>query len=442
MPKGLDKWGHWGHISGARPESPRFRHPRCPQPLPRTMALSDTALRAAKPRAKPYRLFDGNGSGLYAEVSPAGSVLWRIKYRIDGREKRLALGSYPATSLADARKRALEARGGLEAGVDPSEARKTATAARLAARVNTFEAVAREWLKKEAGKWAPSHLAKVTARLERDVFPWLGARPVAAITPPEALATLRRIEARGVLETAHLAGQHMGRIFRYAIATGRAERDPMPDLRGALPAFKRGHFAAVTDPARLGELLRAFDSFKGTHQVGAALRLMPLVFVRPGELRKARWADIDLDRAEWKYVASKTMTDHLVPLAPQAVAILQDLKPLTGGGEYVFPGRDPLRPMSDAAINAALRRLGIDTQAEQTGHGFRATARTLLAEELEQDPAAIEHQLAHAVPDALGKAYNRTKFVKQRRAMMDKWAAYLDRLKTGAVVVSLEAHRG
>ena len=277
-----------------------------------------------------------------------------------------------------------------------------------------------------------------TARLENDLFPWLGQRQIAEITAPDVLACLRRIEARGALDTAHRAGQNASQVFRYAIATGRAERDPVPDLRGALPPARGKNFAAVTDPAAAAALLRALDAFQGTFVVQCALRLSPLVFVRPGELRKARWADIDLEREEWRYIASKTKAEHTVPLARQALAILAELRPLTGDRGHVFPGaRDHNKPMSSAAVNAALRRMGFDTKTEITGHGFRAMARTLLAEELHMPPEIIEHQLAHKVPDALGTAYNRTKFIRQRKEMMQRWADYLDRLKAGDEVIHL-----
>jgi integrase len=251
------------------------------------------------------------------------------------------------------------------------------------------------------------------------------------------LAVLRRIESRGVIDTAHRAKEHISMVMRYAIATGRAEHDPCPDLRGALAHLASRHMAAITDPVKVGELLRAIASYPGTPAVRAALAIAPLVFVRPGELRAARWADIDLEKAEWRYVTSKTKTEHLVPLASQALAILRDLQPVTGAGEYVFPNVRPGRPMSNMAINRALQTMGYDTKTEITGHGFRATARTLLAEELHFPPEVIEHQLAHRVPDTLGTAYNRTKFLKERKAMMQAWADYLDKLKVGAEVIPL-----
>jgi integrase len=401
------------------------------------MKLTDAAVRKAKTEAKPYKLADGGG--LYLEVMPNGSKYWRLKYRYGGKEKRLAFGVYPDVSLADARTRRDEARKLLANDTDPGAVKQAQKAMKQERAANSFEAIAREWFAKHSPGWAQSHASKIIQRFEKDVFPWLGGRPIAEITAPELLAVLRRIESRGALDTAHRAHQNSGQVFRYAVATGRAQRDPSGDLRGALPPARGGHFAAIIEPAKAGELLRAIEAFRGTFAVKCALLLAPLVFVRPGELRKAEWADIDLDAAEWRYFVTKTKTEHSVPLATQAVAILRELHPLTGHGRYVFPGRDPQRPMSDAAVNAALRRMGYDTKTEITGHGFRAMARTILHEELHIKPEVIEHQLAHRVPDTLGTAYNRTKFLKERRTMMQQWADYLDKLKAGAEVIPLRA---
>ena len=402
------------------------------------MTLTDTAIRSAKPSTKPARLFDGGG--MYLEVSPSGGKLWRLKYRFAGKEKLLSFGAYPAVSLKEARERRDEAKKLLSNGVDPGEVKKAQKAASQERAANSFEAVAREWMTRWKADKAASHYSKVIARLENDVFPWLGGVPVNDVTAPMVLAILRRIEGRGAIDTTHRAKENISQVMRYAIATGRAERDPCPDLRGALAPVRHRHMAAITTPAEVGGILRAIDAFNGTYTVRAALLLAPMLFVRPGELRAMKWADIDLEKGEWGYLVSKTKTDHLVPLAKQAVMILRDLHPLTGRHEHVFPGaRDPHRAMSNAAINAALRRLGYDTKTEMTGHGFRAMARTLLAEELHFPPEVIEHQLAHKVPDALGTAYNRTKFLKERRAMMQAWADYLDRLKAGAEVIPLRA---
>lgn len=403
------------------------------------MPLSDTAVRAAKATdAKPTKFADEKG--LFLLVTPNGGKWWRLKYRFEGKEKLLSLGVYPDVPLKLARERRDEARQLLAAGVDPGAHRKAAKAAPADAPGDSFEIVGREWFDKMRSTWVASHGDKIIRRLERDVFPWIGATSIGAITAPEVLTAIRKIEDRGRLETAHRALQNCGQIFRYAVATGRAERDPTGDLRGALPPVKEKHFAALTEPQKVGGLLRAIDGFSGTFIVKAALKLSPLVFVRPGELRRALWEDIDLEAGEWRYVVTKTHSDHLVPLSQQAVAILRELHPLTGRNEWVFPGmRDHAKPMSEAAILAALRRMGYDTSTEMSGHGFRAMARTILHEELGFDPAVIEHQLAHRVPDALGTAYNRTKFIKERRVMMQRWADYLDKLKAGAEVITMHS---
>ncbi len=401
------------------------------------MPLTDISIRSAKPAEKPQRLYDGGG--LYLEVSPSGGKWWRLKYRFGGKEKRISLGVYPDIGLKDARERRDNARRLLANDIDPGENRKVQKAARIERSGNSFEVIAREWFALNREKWAASHSDKLIKRLENDVFPWLGGKAIAEITAPDVLSVLRRIVGRGTNDTAHRAKSHISQIMRYAISSGMAERDPCPDLRGALPPLRHTNFASITEPAKVAELLRAMDAFSGTFVVKSALLLAPLLFVRPGELRKALWEDFDLDKAEWRYFVTKTKTEHSVPLASQAVALLKDLQALTGHGRQVFPGRDPQRPMSDAAINAALRRMGYDTKTEITGHGFRAMARTILHEELHQKPEVIEHQLAHKVPDALGTAYNRTKFLKDRKAMMQLWADYLDRLKVGAKVIHLPA---
>ena len=399
------------------------------------MSLTNASVRTAKPREKAFKLSDEKG--LYLLVSPAGGKWWRLDYRFSGKRKTLSLGVYPDVGLKDARGRRDEARKLIADGIDPGENRKAMKSARSDRAANSFEVVAREWFAKQAPNWATSHADKIIQRLEKDVFPWLGGKPIAEIAAPELLAVLRRIESRGALDTAHRAHQNCGQVFRYAVATGRAARDPSGDLRGALAPAKHEHFAAITEPAAVGELLRAIDGFKGTFIVQCALKLAPLFFVRPGELRKAEWRQFDLEKAEWRYVVTKTKSEHLVPLSSQAVTILRELHPLTGTKAFVFPGRDPQRPMSEAAINAALRRMGYDTKTEITGHGFRAMARTILHQEMGIRPEVIEHQLAHRVPDALGTAYNRTKFLSERRMMMQQWADGLDKLKAGAKVIPL-----
>ena len=397
------------------------------------MPLTDTAIRNAKPGEKPAKIFDERG--LFLLVTPTGGKWWRLRYKFDGKEKLLSLGTYPDTGLKDARTRRDDARKLLADGVDPGENRKAVKAARQVRAANSFEVVAREWYAKQAPNWAEHHGDRIIRRFERDIFPWIGGRPIADVTAPELLAAVQRIENRGALETAHRALGNCGQVFRYAVATGRALRDPSGDLRGALPPVKGEHFAAVTEPKQAAELLRTLDGYQGTLTVACALRLAPLVFVRPGELRAAEWADIDLDAAEWRYHVTKTDSDHIVPLATQAVAILRELHALTGNGRFVFPGaRSNGRPMSDNAILAAMRRMGIGKD-EMSGHGFRAMARTILDEVLGFRPDFIEHQLAHAVKDPNGRAYNRTAHLGERRKMMQAWADYLDKLKDGADVL-------
>ncbi|WP_104565789.1 tyrosine-type recombinase/integrase [Ralstonia mannitolilytica] len=402
------------------------------------MALTDTAIRNAKPSDKPIKLFDGGG--LFLHVTPAGQRYWRLKYRFAGKEKLLALGVYPEVGLKEARDRREEAKRLLGEGVDPSVERKVQKVATVERAANSFEAVAREWHAKYAPGWSESNAKKVLARLENDVFPWLGGRPIAELKAPELLAVCRRVESRGALDTAHRVLQTCGQIFRYAVATGRAERDPSGDLRGALPPAKGKHYAAPTDPKEVAGLLRMFDGFTGTFVVKCALLLAPMVFVRPGELRAAEWADVDLDAAEWRFVSSKRDVAHIVPLSTQAVAILRDLHALTGHGRYLFPGaRDKAKPMSEAAINAALKRMGIDTQKEFTGHGVRPIARTILREVLGFEAEVIELQLAHRKKDPNGAAYDRVAFLAVRKQMMQAWADYLDELKAGAKVIPMPA---
>jgi integrase len=391
------------------------------------MPLTDTSVRNAKPGPKPAKLFDERG--LFLLVTPAGGKLWRFKYRFEAKEKLLALGGYPDVSLKGARDRREGARKLLADGIDPGANKKAVKAAKSSAATNSFEVVAREWYQKFSAGWVPSHGERIIRRLERDIFPWIGTRPVGEILAPELLEVIQRIESRGAIETAHRALSNCGQVFRYAVATSRASRDPSGDLRGALAPPQATHFAAVTDPSKVGALLRAFDGYAGTFPVICALRLAPLVFVRPGELRKAAWNDIDLGAAEWRFAVTKTSTDHIVPLSTQAVTILTELRALTGDGTYVFPGgRTTTRPMSDNAILAAMRSMGIGKEV-MSGHGFRAMARTILDEELGVRVDLIEHQLAHAVKDPNGRAYNRTAHLPERRKMMQQWADYLDELK-------------
>ncbi|OGB00445.1 MAG: integrase [Burkholderiales bacterium RIFCSPHIGHO2_12_FULL_69_20] len=425
-----------------------------------TDTMSDAAIRKAKPGEKPRKLSDGGG--LYLELQPNGARWWRLKYRIQGKEKRLSLGVYPAVSLADARRRRDEARAQLANGTDPSDTRKADKAgkqrlqdaqARASAglpQVGTFEDVAREWLRLvHEPKVSAGYAKRSRIQLEADVFPWIGARPVASVTAPMVLDLLRKVEARGALDTAHRVKQTCGLVFRYAIATGHADRDPVPDLRGALAVPLTKHYAATDDPAKLGELLRAVAGYGGHPVTRAALTLAALTFQRPGNVLAMRWADVDLDAGVWTIPAQDMKRtkqakasgpDHVVPLAAQAVAVLRELQPLTSVGAYCFPNlRTKGRPISNVTMNAAMRRMGFGAD-EMTAHGFRATARTIIAERLPGiDPEWIEAQLAHGKAGPLGAAYDRAQYLAQRRTMMQTWADYLDRLRDGAQVIPLHA---
>jgi len=405
------------------------------------MALTDLKVRNAKSGEKQIKLTDGEG--MYLLVTPQGGKCWRLKYRFGGKEKVLALGTYPEVSLSDARDRRTAARKQLANGIDPCEVKKAQKAALIAETENTFEAVTREWHERFKPQWSPQHAEQILKRLEQDAFPWLGIRPIGDIKAPELLSVLRRIEMR-TLETAHRVRIACSQIFRYAVATGRADRDPVADLRGALPPVKNNHFSAPTDPKEVAPLLRAIDCYEGSFVVKCAMQLAPMLFVRPGELRSAEWAEIDFEAAQWNIPGHKMkMKDpHLVPLSTQALAILQSLHLLTGHSKFVFPShRTPLRCMSENAVNAALRRMGFE-KSEITGHGFRAIARTILDEVLHVRPDFIEHQLAHAVKDPNGRAYNRTAHLAERRRMMQTWADYLDGLKAGAKVLPLKRAEG
>lgn len=397
------------------------------------MTISDFKVRNAKPLAKPYKI--GAGGGLYLLVQPAGSKLWRFDYRYAGRRKTISLGKYPDTTVALANKNLAEVRGLLAEGIDPSAARREKKAADRARTENTFEEIAREWIGKFLRDKAESHRVKVIRRLERDVFPWIGSRPVAQIEPKEILRLVRRVEDRGRIETAHRVIQNCGQVLRYAVATERLDSDPSRDLRGALPPWKPQHYPSITEPKGVGELLRAIDSFTGTFPTSCALRLAPMLFVRPGELRAAEWSEFNFDNAEWRIPAGKmkARVQHIVPLPSQAIAILQELKPLTGAGRYVFPStRTSRKPMSENTINAALRRMGY-AREQMTGHGFRSTASTILNEQ-GWNKDAIERQLAHGERDPVRAAYNYAQLLPERRTMMQAWADYLDQLKAGVAV--------
>ncbi|MGO4416851.1 tyrosine-type recombinase/integrase [Cupriavidus sp. KB_39] len=392
------------------------------------MPLTDIKIKQAKPKEKLYKISDEKG--LYLEVAPSGGKWWRLKYRIEGKEKRLSLGVYPDVSLALARERRDDARKLIATGVDPSVHRKATKLARAASNANSFEVVAREWLEKWKTTKSENHSDKVIRRLERDVFPWLGSRPIADIKPPELLTVLRRIEVR-VVETAHRAKQNCGQVFRYAVATGRAERDITVDLNGALTPWKPEHFPSITDPEQIGPLLRDIYAYKGSFEVKSALRMAPHVFLRPGELRLAEWSEFDLEAARWEVPAErmKMRQAHIVPLSSQVLTILRELHPLTGSGAFVFRGLKPGKPLSDGTLNKAIRSMGYSTKDDITAHGFRAMARTVLDEELGFRIDWIEHQLAHAVRDPNGRAYNRTAHLEGRRQMMQAWSDYLDNLR-------------
>jgi integrase len=393
------------------------------------MPLTDITIRNLKPSDKPFKRADEKG--LFLQVMPAGSKRWRIKYRFEDKEKSLSFGIYPETTLAKAREKRDAARVLLANGIDPAENRKAVKASRVEQVTNTFEVIAREWHAKYSLNWSVSHRERVIRCFERDVFPWLGTRLISSITSPDLLKILRRIEDRGAVETAHRIQQNCSQVFRYAIATGRAERNPAPDLKGALAAVKSTNHAAITNPEEIAGLLRAIDAYQGGFITKCALQLSPLVFVRPGELRAAEWSEIDLEKTEWNIPARrmKMRQPLLVPLATQAIAILHEVYALTGRERYVFPGaRSNARPMSENTILAALRRMGFGKD-EMTGHGFRAMARTVLDEVLGVRPDFIEHQLGHAVRDPNGRAYNRTAHLVERRKMMQVWADYLYELK-------------
>lgn len=399
--------------------------------------LTIAEVKAAKPKEKPYRLFDGGG--LYLEVQPSGARYWRLKYRHAGKERRLAVGVFPDVTIAEARAKRDEARALLRSKVDPSAHRQTAKRRAKVAAANSFEVVAREWHSRKTAHLNAEHRERTLRRLERDVFPFIGHRPVGAIEPPELLDVLRKIEGRGAVESAHRARATCSQVFRYAIQTDRASRDPSADLRGAIAAPTRTNFAAVVDPKQIGALLRALDGYKGMPESSAALRLAPLVFVRPGELRQAEWAEFDLDAAEWRLPAEKmkAKAPHIVPLSRQAVEILRSIAPLTGRGRYVFPSaRGRGRPMSENTINAALRRLGYASD-EMTGHGFRAMASTVL-HEMGWESDVIERQLAHGERNKVKAAYNRAQHLPERRKMMQAWADYLDGLRAGGSIVNFQ----
>ena len=401
----------------------------------RITPLTDTKVRTIKPAEKPKKIFDGGG--LFLLVTPTGGKLWRLKYRFGGIEKLLALGAYPQTSLADARQKRDNARALMLNGVDPRDIKKAQKAAG-AQENETFEVIAREWHTKFSASWAASHGTKIIRRFELYVFPWLGDRQIKSITAPDLLTVLRRIEAKGTLDTAHRTKQNCGQVLRYAVATGRAERDPSADLRGALPPASGKHMATITDPKEIAGLLRSIDDYRGSIVTRCALQLAPLFFVRPGELRHAEWSEFNLDTAEWRIPAEKMKASvlHIVPLSRQAQGVLREIHPLTGHGRYVFPSpRTDSRPMSSNAILSALRRMGF-AKDEMSGHGFRSMASTLLNEQ-GWNRDAIERQLAHAERNSVRAAYNYAEFMPERKKMMQAWADYLEGIKAGAKIIPI-----
>lgn len=407
----------------------------------RIVPLSDMKILKAKPRPKNYSLFDGGG--LFILVTPTGGKLWRFKYRFDNKHKLLALGSYPEITLQAAREKREEARRNLANGLDPGEVKKAQKKAEDK-EGDTFKIVATEWYGKFKSAWTEKYAIKVIQCFENNVFPFVGKKPISQIAPTDILKVLRFAEERGVLDTAHRIRGLCGQVFCYAVATGRALRDVTQDLKGALPQVQATHFAAITEPAEVGAFMRAVYSYKGSFIVQCALKLSPLFFVRPIELRTGEWKEMSFKNALWTIPKEKMKmrkisdNDHIVPLCTQAIEILKQLYRLTGSGRYIFPsavGSD--RPMSENAILTAIRRMGYEKN-EMTGHGVRAMARTILDEVLHVRVDYIEHQLAHAVRDPNGRAYNRTAHLAERRKMMQQWADYLDELRKSGEVVKFK----
>ncbi|MBN1654241.1 MAG: integrase arm-type DNA-binding domain-containing protein [Deltaproteobacteria bacterium] len=397
-------------------------------------SLSDARIRSAKPKEKSYKLFDRGGLGLYLLVNPHGSKLWLLKYKFEGRDRLASLGKYPVITLSEARKRALELRRQIEQGIDPNEAKRTAKAEKY-----TFEIAAREWIAQNVSKWTPRHTQKVSNWLDRDVLPWLGSKPVGSITTPEILTVLRRVETTGHNEKAHCIQEYVANVFRYAVRCGHLSHNPAADLRGVLVPVNVKSYAAITEPKAVAALMRAIDGYQGNFVVRCAIRLAPLVFLRPGELRGAEWSELDLDSATWRIPARrmKMRRDHVVPLSRQAIAIFEEIRPLTGHGKFVFPSiRTDERCISENTINSALRRLGY-AHDEMTGHGFRSMASTLL-NELGHRPDLIERQLAHK-ETGVRAVYHRAEHLEARRSMMQKWADYLDSLKAGGEVIGINS---
>lgn len=394
----------------------------------RKSELTDTAVKNAKTKDKQWKLSDTKG--LFALIHPNGSKYWRMKYRYAGKEKLLSLGVYPDVSLKAARDSRDEARKLLSNGVDPSNFKKQTKQLIKEANKNNFEFIAREWFGKYSPNWKDEHSKRVIRMLERDAFPWLGNKPIAEINAPGVLAVVRRVEERGALETAHRLLGYCGNIFRYAIATQRAERDPSSDLKGALPPYKSKPFASITDPKQIGPLLRALQNYKGSLLTRTALKLAPMLFIRPGELRKAEWSHFDFDNCEWRIPAHSMKKErvHIVPLPKQAIELLKELYPLTGNNRYLFPNaRTAGKAMSENTVLKAIRSLGYGKD-KMTGHGFRHMASTILNEQ-GWDDDAIERQLAHVDGNHVRAVYNYAQYLDERRKMMQHWADYLQSLQ-------------
>ena len=397
------------------------------------MPITEALCKSLKPKDKDYKIADQNGLSLLVKTN--GSKWWRFSYSFDGKRNTLSMGTYPQTSLKEAREKRDAARKMIASGIDLSANRKAVKTAQTGEVPDSFKVIALEWLALKKHAWVSSHYCKVEARMHRDVLPWLGNKSIREVKASDIRSVLERIQDREAIETARRALQNISQVFIHAIATDRAEHNPAPAVVTLLKKPVEKHMAAVTEPSEVGALLRQMDSFQGTFPVRCALLLAPLVFVRPGELRQAEWKDINFETALWSFKASKTHQGHIVPLSRQAIAILKELQPLTGHGRFLFPcQRTDEKPMSNNAILAAFRRMGIGKD-EMTGHGFRAMARTLLAERLRYDDGIIEHQLAHQVKDVHGRAYNRTRFLDDRKIMMQHWADYLDNLREGRDVV-------
>lgn len=401
------------------------------------MALTDTKIKNLKPQDSPYKVFDGKG--LYLLVTPAGSKLWKLKCRYNGKEIKLSYGAYPEVTLLEARRRRDEDRALLANGINPSLHKQGIQLANKLNSDNSFESVALEWHNKNVSRWTPDHGAKILTRLKKDIFPWIGKHPISEIKAKQLLAVLERIQKRGAIETAHRALQNSGQVFRYAVITGRADSDISLNLRGALQPVKARNHASITDPTAIPHLLRAIEGYEGHFATQCALKLAPLFFVRPGELRQAEWSEFNFESNEWRIPAHKMKMRemHIVPLSSQAIKILNEIRPLTGNGQYVFPSiRTTKRPMSNNTLNSALRRLGY-TKDEMTAHGFRSMACTILNEQgFNRD--AIERQLAHAERNSVRAAYNYAEHLLERREMMQKWADYLETISSSAKILQLK----